>query len=391
MGAIALGLAGCVDLANASRWSMFRGEGNNHASTRESPNGASTLSWELPLEDLPEVEGGTVLPSSPVADDETAYIAVRMHTEGDETDVLGLLAIDLFTGSLRWSRFVDHDHPDPASIVPPPVIADELVTVIGATQAYVFDREEGHSRFDFTLPWVPETVPGADRFLIAMGGRGIAMADLEEDQAIRWDYSTVDHEVQPINPPTVIDDRLYVPLGDELIAMRRGDGIRLWQERVPLDDGVLTAPPLVDGYHLHLRVRTEDGTDELVALSRGDRSIRWQEPLGPASTHPIGMPAYSGGRLLATTDDELIAVFVGNGDRDWTLPIDIDAPYPTVGRDNVFLLGEQELVTVDRREGEERNRVALPGTPPTTPTEPVPRDAVTVVTRGDRILAIGGR
>lgn len=388
IGVAALGLAGCVDLADASRWSMFRGEGNNQASTRGSLETPLRIDWEYDLTGVVDIDTAEVHTSSPVADDVSAYVAFRMQPADGTVGGIGVAAIDLATGEERWSRFVEYDHPSPDAMVIPPVIADDLITLFGATHAYVFDREQGHSRFDFPLPWVPATTPGADRFLIALGGQGIAMVDLEEDQGVRWDYPPDPHEVHQTNPPTVLDDRLYVPLDDGLIAMRRGDGIRLWQEPIPREDAMFTAPPLVDGYHLHLRVRLEDGTDELIALERGDRSIRWDEPLGPSSTEVIGMPAYRAGRLFASTDEELIAVFVGNGERDWSTSIDVGAPYPTVGGDKVYLVGDSSLVVFDRHAGDELDRVDLPGSAPRNPSEAVPREDVVVVSRSDSIIGI---
>lgn len=385
LGAIA-GVAGCLELGSTPRWPTFRSEGNNRASTRLDPGGELAIAWTVDLRDALGGYDGELLASSPVADESTAYVACRLAGASMGT---GLVAVDVDTAEVRWSRRIEHDLTGRERLVPPPVVADELVTVLGSTRGFTLDRSDGRTRFEFGLPWVPTTAPGADRFLIALGGPAIAMIDLEEDRGVRWTYPLFEDEVQPHNPPTVLDDRLYVPIGRELMSMRRGDGVVLWREPLPDGAAVAGAPPLVDGYHFHQRLRTETGTDQLVALGRADREYRWSVDLGTATGERLDMLAYRSGQLVAAVEGELTTVFVGSGDRAWSVPTDVEGRYPTVGGDTVFHLGDSTIETYDRRDGDRLGSLDLPGRPAPMPNEVVPREDIALISRATRLIGLG--
>lgn len=381
-------IAGCLDAASSTRWSKFRAAGNNEASDRFDPGSDLDVGWSVQYTDALDV-AGPVAGSSTVASETMGYVAVRLGDPDADTTGTGVLAVDLSTGEPVWRRTLDHPYPTDAPFVHPPLLAEEYLLVVTGERAVVFDRETGLTALDITLPWVPQTAPGGDRYLVALGGDLVAMVDLEEARDVRWarpDHA--DRSVVPITPLTVLDDRLYVPADNSLIAIRRGDGAILWDEPLPSSNAAFTTSPLVDGHHLHLRLRSTDGGDEHVALARGDRSVRWREPLGSVDTAATWQSAYRSGRLFATAGHALIGINVGSGDRAWEADIGLEAPYPTVGGSTVYALGGDTLAMVDTREGTVLGHVDLPGIPSSGPIEAVPREEVLLVGREDQLVGL---
>lgn len=384
-----LKLAGCIEEARQTQWSKFRATGDNQASTREHPGRDLELGWEINIAEQFNVEASDVVVASPIGDSETMYITSRVDLEEAEGAIgTGVLAIDVETGSTEWSRLYEQTDPLTTEYAYPPVLWEDLLLVIHGHSGTVFNREDGSIAFEFDLPWVPETVPGGDRALVALGGDLVAMVDMDEDQDVRWTLEDPEYSITPVNPLTVLDDRVYVPVENRLITLRRGDGERIRDEElVPGAQSVRTSPPIVDGFYMHLRLRDENGEEELRALNRSNRSVLWQESLGGVDDETVAnLQAYRGGRLYVTHNDELQAYHVGNGERDFTVSVDVTAPFPTVGGDDVYLQSEDELVIVDRHTGELHQRIDLPGSSVDLPKEAVPRSGALVVTRGDRVL-----
>lgn len=383
--AVGLGLAGCLDLGEPPRWPSFRNAGSNAAGTRAAPGATLEVGWERDLGSTFEVPGDALITSSPVADESQAYVAARLAAE--EATGTGVLAFDPTDGSVRWRRQLEHDLPPEDAPVHPPLVAEEYVFVVAGDRGVAFDRETGATHLEFDLPWVPTTAPGGDRYLIALGGDVVALADLEETEGVRWDRAGEGAPIDPVNPVTVLEDRLYVPTRGRMLTLRRGDGIVLREDDLPRD-GVAAASPQVDGLFLHLRVARDGGDDQLVAWRRDNRDIEWYEPLSTASEGAVITNAVHGGKLYAPEGSELAAVFVGSGERDWTRSVGVRARHPTVGGEVVYLLGEDTLVTVDRRDGSVLAEHALPGQPAPAPVEAVPREAALLVSRRDRILGL---
>lgn len=384
---LGVGLAGCLGLGSPTRWPMFRAQGNNEAGTRAQPGGTLEIGWDRPLGDAFDLPAAAVEPSSAVADEDRAYLTVRL--DGETQTGTGVLAVDLEDGGVAWRRRLDHD-PGGAPLVHPPVVAEEFVFVVAGNRAAVFERESGATHLEFALPWVPTTAPGGDRYLVALGGSLVAMADLEETEDVRWDRSDAGETVHPINPLTVLEDRMYVPVADRLLTLRRGDGEPLGERGLPRN-GVRTAPPLVDGFFLHLRVAHAEGPDELVAWRRDDRSVEWHEPLSASSGDVMTTNAIRGGQLYVPEAGDLTAVHVASGERDWTRSVDVTPRHPTLGGEVVYLLDGDTLVTLDRGDGAVHDRLTLPGETPAGPVEPVPRNEALLVSRGDRLLGLTPR
>lgn len=380
-------LAGCLDIGGTPRWSMFRGRANNGAGTRLDPGGDLGIGWAQPAEDLFAVEGTVTALSSPVADDRTAYIVASLELDNGDIG-LGVAALSPTSGALAWQRTLTLGHgidPGPAL---PPFRAPDLLFALGGDRGVSLHPEGGSSDLEVPLPWTPSTAPGGDRFLVALGGTRLGVIDLEESRNLRWNADTLGDGTQPDNPPTVLDDRVIVPIGPELLAFRRGDGEPLWSDRLPGGNPVTAAPPLVDGFHLHLRLRTDGGPDELFALERSDRSVRWQTSLEHESNDIVPMGAYRPGQLYYPDGTDMIAVHVGNGELAWRRSVGVETRYPTVGGDHLYALGDGEVVVIDRTTGALESTVALPGPTPPGPVEAVPREETLLVSRGDRILGL---
>lgn len=381
---VGLAVAGCLGLGEPTRWPMFRAQGNNEAGTRAQPGTALEVGWDLHFADAFDRPVSTMAPSSAVADEDLAYVAVRL---GGETGTgTGVLAIDVEDGTVEWRRQLAHP-PIDAAIVHPPVVAEEFLFVVAGDRGVVVERETGQSHLEFDLPWVPTTAPGGDRYLIALGGALVAMADLEESEEVRWDRTETEATIHPVNPITVLEDRMFVPVDERVVTLRRGDGEPLSEHPLP-GAADRTAPPLVDGFHLHLRVTRPNDTDELIAWRRDDRSIEWREPLDATSGDVVTTNAIRGGQLYVPEDGDLAAVHVASGERDWTQTVDVSPMYPTLGGEVVYLLDGDTLVTLDRNDGSIHDRHTLPGAPPIGPVEPVPRDGALLVTRHDRLLGL---
>lgn len=387
-GVAGLGLvaAGCVDAARRTEWPLFRAGGDNQASTREHPGSDLGVGWSVEADDLFDTDGAAAVLSSPVGDTETAYLNGRFETDGGA--ITAAASIDVASGAVNWTRQLVSPSPiDPDELAQPPVLWEELLLVLGGDHAVVLDRADGSTAFDISLPSRPRTVAGGDRALVAVGGDPVAMLDIDEDQDVRWTIDT-DDSITPVSPLTVLEDRIYLTLENRLLLLRRGDGEQLLE--YPLSDagGVTSTPPLVDGYHAHLRLRDETGTETLLTQYRDDRRENWRFEFGTTDTEVRSLLAYRGGRLYATHDGVLRSFHVGNGDLVFETPIGIEAPYPTVGGDDVYLLGRDELVIVDRHDGGDSNRITLPGPPGALPQEALPRSDALLITRGDRLIGL---
>lgn len=387
--ALGLGAAGCTEAARRTEWSGFRAAGDNRASTREHPGDGLELAWTVDLAERYAVPQEAVSLASPVGDTETVYVASRVDlTETEGVVATGLAAVDVATGSVAWARLFEQADPAPDPLAHPAVVWDDLVLAVGGRTATVLERATGAGAFEISLPWHPTTVPGGDRALVALGGDLVAMLDLDEDRDVRWTLPPAGRRLVPVNPLTVLDGDVLIPVDDRIVALRRGDGEQIWELAFSPGAPAVTTPPLVDGQFLHLRVRTDDGTEALVAIRRGDRGEHWRRPLGAAASQRLQLPAYRGGRLYVLHAGHLRSIRAGDGTTDVEATVDVDAPYPTVGGDDVYLLGDDELVVVGRTDAEVRQRIALPGEPGATPQEAVPRAGTLVVSRRDRLLGL---
>ncbi len=388
--AVGVGLAGCIEGAQRTEWTKFRASGDNQASTREHPGDTLEVGWEVDVANHFGVDPADVRVASPIGDTETMYLSSRIDMAAEQGIIAtGVLAFDVADGTIQWSRLLEQSEPLDDALAYPPVMWDDLLLAIDGRQATVFERDSGQTAFEFDLPWVPTTLPGGDRALVALGGELVAMLDIDEAQDVRWTIDDQDEDVTPVNPLTVLDDRVFIPIGNRLRALRRGDGERLWEHTIAADDAtVRTTSPLVDGQHLHLRLRSEDGDEQLRALSRNDRTHQWEYSLGAPTTDTIELSAYRSGSLYATHERTLHAVEVDGGDLDYTQAVDVSAPYPTVGGDAVYLLGSDELVIVDRQAGDVLDRVTLPGEASDLPQEAVPREGALVLSRQSRVLGL---
>lgn len=383
--AAAVGLvAGCVEAARRTEWPMFRAGGDNRASTREDPGDGLEVGWSLGADELFQTGGADVRLGSPVGDTETVYITGRYTLDDDP--ITALASIDVADGTVAWERqLVTTDPVDPDGIAQPAFVWDDYVVAVGGREATVFHREDGATAFTIALPWRPATVPGGDRALLALAGDGaVAMLDLDEDEDVRWTLDDPGGALAPINPLTVLEDSIYIPIEGGLVQLRRGDGELVWHGS--LGDAATTTPPLVDGHNLHLRLH-DDGGESLLALARSDRTPHWERELDGV-TDPRPLLAYRAGRLYALDGGTLHSVQVGDGETDVEAVVDVEAPYPTVGGDHVYLLGADELVVVDRNDGAITQRLDLPGEPGIAPQEALPRSAALVVSRRDRVLGL---
>lgn len=385
--AFGFGAAGCLDDARTTEWSMFRASGDNRASTREHPGEALEVGWSLDVDDIFQTDNTAVGLSSPVGETETCYVVAR-YTLGDDP-ITAVASIEVADGTINWVReSVSFDPIEMDELVQPPFLWDDYVFAIGGQEGLVLERETGETAFSIQLPWRPTTVAGGDRALVALAGADeVAMVDLDEDEDVRWTLETPAGSAAPINPLTVLDDSIYVPEVGMLSQLRRSDGHQLWER--PLDGSAVATPPLVDGHSMHLRLADDNGDENLVALVRSDRSENWRRQLGPS--HPDSerpLLAYRAGRLYLLHDGQLQSIQVGDGEVDVEGTVDIAAPYPTVGGDSVYLLGDEELVIVDRHSASVTHRLSLPGPAGVGPQEALPREEALIVSRGDRLLGL---
>lgn len=388
--ALGAGMAGCLEAAHRTEWTKFRGAGNNQASTREHPGHDLKVGWELNVAEHFGVEAEDVVVASPIGETETVYVTSRVDlTDSEDAIATGVVAIDVRDGSTQWSRLYEQPDPMPQALAYPPVIWDEYLLAIDGHTGTVFDRSNGRVAFEFDLPWVPTTLPGGDRALVALGGDLIAMIDLDEEQGVRWSRQEAGASVPPINPLTVLDDRVLVPVGGRMLTIRRGDGEPLSDQIfVESDQPIMLTPPIVDGFYMHYRVRYGDGTEELHALTRSDRSRLWETTLRDGLGESPSMQAYRSGRLYVTDGPNLKSFRVGSGERDFDRSVGFHAPYPTVGGETVYLMGPDEIVAIDRRSGDELTRITLPGESSDLPQEALPRSDALVLARQDRVVGL---
>lgn len=380
-----MGVAGCIEGARETTWGMFRAAANNEASTRESPGAEVAVDWSVDLAEHLGVDADAITPSSPIADAETAYLSCRL--EGPDGDGTAAIAVDLADGTVRWHRTFERDWPSRATLVNPPTLWNDYLVVVDAGTVTVLNRADGRTWFDFGLPFVPGAIPGGEQHLLAIGGELVTVADLEEQRDVRWTDGGA--TVSTDHPLTVIEDRLFVPLEDRIRTYRRGDGELVGTHQVPIDEPTHIAAPLVDGFHMHQRLRGGDGTEELVALQRSDLAQeRWRYTLGSTSAPSMAMHAISGSTVYATLGTEVVGIAVGNGDRILHTEVDVEAPYPTAGGDYLYLLGADALATVEGRAGDVEAVVDLPGEPAPRPQEAVPREEAVLVSRSDRLVGL---
>lgn len=381
-----LAAAGCVGAARTTEWPMFRAGGDNRASTREHPGDDLDIGWELPVEDLFQTDGGDVRLSSVTADSELAYVTGRF-TLGEDP-VIATAAIDIAEGTPEWtSERVTLDPVEPDIPPHPPTLWEDYLLAIGGREGHVLERTEGFPAFEIQLPWRPTTIPGGDRALVAIANDDeVAMIDLDEDEDVRWTRTTPAGTIPPIDPMTVLADSIYISGEEAIVQLRRGDGELVWEAQLGDAGHVPATPPLVDGHSLHMRLR-EDDESTLVAIARNDRTENWRRALGEVDDIDA-LPAYRAGRLYVAHNDQLESVQVGDGETDVSGAIDIDARYPTIGGDDLYVLSDDELVVVDRHDLTRNQRLSLPGQAAPPPQEAVPRDDALLVTRRDRILGL---
>ncbi len=385
---LTLGAAGCLEAARRTEWPAFRRAGDNSASTREHPGSELEVGWELDLHELFASEGATINVGSPIGDTDTVYLNGRFEYDGDP--ITAVASVNVADGSVNWTRQTVTGSPiDADALTQPAVLWDELILATGGQEAIALERDDGFTPFTIDLPWLPTTTAGGDRALVAFAtDEAIAMLDLDEDQAVRWTHSFEAGQIPAISPLTVLEDSIYITIEDRLIRFRRGDGEQVHDIALLQGSSVESTPPLVDGYHLFVRLHHGDGVEELIARTRDDLEEKWRIELGNGAVDTRALPAYRSGRLYAAHGGTLIAVQVGNGDIPFETEVEIEAPYPTIGGDSVYLLGADDLVIVDRHAGDITDVVELPGEAGPSPQEALPRNDALIVVRQDRVLGL---
>ncbi|WP_049924111.1 outer membrane protein assembly factor BamB family protein [Halopiger djelfimassiliensis] len=139
-----------------------------------------------------------------------------------------VVALEADTGTERWR--VDRDLNDEVTVADGTVYAIET-TYSGPPTLVAIDLESGHERWTAALAddgtyW--PTLPAVADGMVYQGGSELVALSAADGER-QWSR---DVERPVTGPPTVVDDALYVPVGDGTVAAFDRDGTPRWSQAV---------------------------------------------------------------------------------------------------------------------------------------------------------------
>lgn len=186
---------------------------------------------------------------------------------------------------------------------------------------------------------------------------------------------------------SVVDDRLVVAAGGEVIALDTGDGTEQWSRRVGLD---LSAPPALTADTAYVTAWNGGPAEDrgLAALALDDGTERWRAiPDVDVSSAPTvaGGAVFVGGSLHSS---DVVAIDATEGRERWRFEAGQYATTPAVADDTVFAGGGKAHVAyaIDADSGEKLWQFGTDGEVWAAPT--VVDDTVYVGSRSGHLYAL---
>ncbi len=240
--------------------------------------------------------------SAPVVDPtrKAIYVATGNNFTGplvDTTDAI--VALDLDTGEIRWSRQVTEDI--------------FLPGCRGETDENPACADENGPDFDFGSAAILAELPNGKQVIVAGQKSGWAWAfDPDDDGAVLWNYRAIATDIEPGNfggvtwGQAVDGEHMYVPVSDiqaperagGLHAIKLTTGERVWfvPPVAPICEpgrgcnAAQAAPPtVIDGV-----VFSGSADGGLRAYSTEDGSVLWTFDTNPSFETVNGIPAHGG-------------------------------------------------------------------------------------------------
>lgn len=387
-------LAGCSGLLGSDAvegWPSYqRGPANHGVNPAASGPGADFGNrWQVvgrTLDLVPDEAVQTIL-SPPVVHDGTVY-ATLAYVGGESG--FHLLAVATADGSLAWETEIAAPFGWNGRVLPQPAVVDGTVVVANSDPASEVpvvgvDAESGDVDWQYDGEQIPVTAVTATDDQYAVGSN-TAFA-LEADGTPNWEFAggELTAPARPDFPPTITDERVYVPTPDGLYALDH-EGTEQWSRSLAFESEIAElytrpyTPVVDDSVYVTTGNVADSGDGRLLALDPADGTTQWQfkpefdaerrerwieaahRETGRTRPYPVGVystPALSDGTLYVP---------------GYELPQERDRP------------AAAHLYAIDTNSGEQQWSAHLPGSPGHTP--PVVAGGTVYVATLDGLLAI---
>ncbi|QTE28471.1 outer membrane protein assembly factor BamB family protein [Pengzhenrongella sicca] len=171
-------------------------------------------------------------------------------------------------------------------------LADEEYGTVSAT-----DARDGFAINGPVLQPVVDDGSAADLLFTVPPDRGGMIAQDAATGERRWDLGTM-----PWGNSIVLDGRVIVVIGRELVALDARSGQRLWS--VPVPRGNHAQQVVTDGDVVAVPISDRERGPLLAAFDPADGRARWTAALPPGGTHLTALD----GRLAVFTDRDLVVL-----------------------------------------------------------------------------------
>ncbi|MDX1659384.1 MAG: PQQ-binding-like beta-propeller repeat protein [Nitriliruptorales bacterium] len=214
---------------------------------------------------------------------------------------------------------------------PAPIVHDGAIGVVTARETALFDAATGEVRWRLGTSNDERSVaagsvhaPVATSEVLvfspprsgSQADDGLAAIDLVQ-AVFRWDRSG--DEPSPAGPLTLVDETVFLPVGDQIHGHSTLSGRRSFAAR----GGHARGPVAVHREYVFaatsptVQARDPAVTPSLVAIRRTDRSQAWEVPVGPCTA-----PVVMGEMVALVTPGGISAHDVHRGERQWLAPLD---------------------------------------------------------------------
>lgn len=266
-----------------------------------------------------------------------------------------------------------------------PVVADGAVffaTGIRHKHVHALDAETGEERWRTPVDGREEHVLVAADGTVYAGLDRLYALDAETGEA-RWDDPRTVRE-----GIAVAEGRVVAPseATERIRAFDAASGDELWGHRVPGHATSASAVPAVHDGAVYVGVH-----EEVFALDLETGERDWQRNVGDRAG---AAPTATDDRLYVPTESRLRALDPSTGDEVWQLEGRFRGSSPAVDGETIYVAGRvpqdgehvPKVVALDAATGEERWRVEPPGLAPGSPV--VTDDLVYVTADGTRLYAL---
>lgn len=330
--------------------------------------------------------------SPPVVRGDRVYAALCFT--GRDQSGFSLVALSTEDGSVDWHTEITDSFGWAGRVFPQPAIVDDTIVVANPDFQEVVpmlgvDAETGDIEWRYEGEHVPVTpVTVNDGSYVAASRGAFALAD--DDRSQRWVIP--EGEDRPRArvgyPPTVGDDRVYVPLEETVYAVD-SVGSEIWTREIGSETksealGASPYTPVVgDSVYVASGYSSNDGDGRLLALDPEDGSTEWEftpdvdaekraewtrESTSEGTPYPVATfstPALADGTLYAPgfelPDEQgqplayhLYAVDAASGTLTWKAPLPANPRHcpPVVADGTVYIEVLEELVAIDAASGD---------------------------------------